>query len=82
MAKLSKRFLETTLKKYGAKRISEKAKIELSKNIEEQIKLISELAVRNARHFGRITLSKEDIQFALKSLKNKIFITLFIIAFV
>ena len=73
MTKISKRFIEMALKKHGAKRISKEAKIELSKNIEELIKHVSVLSVRNARHFGRITLSKKDIQFAIKSLKNKVY---------
>jgi histone H3/H4 len=70
MVKISKRFLETALKKHGAKRVSKEAKVELAKRIEELIKQTSKLAARNARHFGRITLSKKDIQFALESESN------------
>jgi len=49
------------MKKQGAKRVSEDAKVTLKELLEEYAKLITEKAVKVARHAGRNTIRREDI---------------------
>ncbi len=62
--------IKRILKKAGAKRISEKAAVELANILEyESIKILLE-AKRMAEHAGRKTVMKEDIRMAHKMMKK------------
>lgn len=63
---LSLAAMEKLLKKYGASRVSEDAKIALRLVIEENIKGVCEQAVKVALHAGRKTVKKEDVELASK----------------
>ncbi|MCK5854240.1 MAG: NFYB/HAP3 family transcription factor subunit [Sulfurovaceae bacterium] len=54
------------MKKAGADRISDGAKEELRKVIEENIKQIATKATKLANHAGRKTIKVEDIKLAYK----------------
>lgn len=58
--------MEKIIKKVGADRISEGAKEELRKIIEEKIGEISQIAIKLANHAGRKTIKTEDIKLAHK----------------
>jgi len=59
--------MEKIMKKVGANRISEGAKEELKTIIEENIKKITEKAIKLAIHAGRKTIKTEDIKLAFKN---------------
>ncbi|MDO5851222.1 MAG: histone family protein [Methanobacteriaceae archaeon] len=54
------------LKNAGAARISDDAKVELTKELEEIGMQISEEAVKIAKHAGRKTVKGEDIELVVK----------------
>ena len=56
------------LKHGGAERVSESAKEELAKYLEEQAAAITEIALESAKANGRKTLKSEDIIYAYKIL--------------
>lgn len=58
--------MEKIMKKAGADRISDGAKEELRKVIEENIKQIATKATKLANHAGRKTIKVEDIKLAYK----------------
>lgn len=58
--------MEKIMKKCGAERVSDKAKIVLQNIIEEKAEEISILAVRYAMHAGRKTIMPDDIKLAFK----------------
>ncbi|HDN90823.1 MAG TPA: histone [Candidatus Aenigmarchaeota archaeon] len=66
MAELSLSAMERILKKAGAKRVGESAKIVLREVLEEYAFQIASQAVLLARHGGRATVRGEDIKLALK----------------
>ena len=51
-------------------RVSEEAKIELKKIVENRFDLIVEKAISFARHAKRNTLMKEDIELAIKEIND------------
>lgn len=57
------------LKHGGAKRVSETAKEELAKYLEEQAAEITKLAIDSAYANGRKTLKAEDIIYAYQTLQ-------------
>ncbi len=71
MAKIPKKLIERLVKEFGAKRISNDAKEFINENILNYLKNITELAVKNARHFGRKLITKDDIEYAVKMLIHK-----------
>lgn len=68
MAKISEKTVEKIMKENNAKRIGNDAKELVSAHVSEIIKRISVLAARNAGHFGRKTITKEDIEYALSNI--------------
>jgi len=53
--------MEKILKKHGAKRVSEDAKVTLKEILEEQAKDLTQKAISAAKHANRITVRREDI---------------------
>jgi histone H3/H4 len=68
MAKLPLTPLGRIIKKGGAERVSEDAKIALSEYLENMTLEISEIALKNAEKEGRKTLKAEDIDVAYRYL--------------
>ena len=68
MIKIPKKLIERLMKEYGAKRISNEAKELIEKIINEKIQELTSLSTKNAHHFGRKLIKKEDIEFALKAI--------------
>lgn len=60
--------VERLLRKAGAKRVSENAKIELAKAIENYAMQLSKKAAELAKNARRKTVKVEDIKAALKEL--------------
>ena len=58
--------MEKILKKSGAERVSDKAKIALKQVIEEKAEEISQRAIKFAMHAGRKTVKAGDIKLAVK----------------
>lgn len=58
--------MEKILKKAGAARVSNDAKVELRDTIEEIADEIGEKAVKLAKHSGRKTIKSADIKLAAK----------------
>ncbi len=58
--------MEKILKKAGAERVSDKAKIALKNALEESAEDIGAKAVRLAMHAGRKTIKEGDIKLASK----------------
>ncbi len=58
--------MEKLLKKAGAPRVSDKAKLALKEALEEYALVLSEKAVKFASHAGRKTIKSEDIKLASK----------------
>ncbi|BDC36657.1 MAG: histone family protein [Candidatus Methanoliparum thermophilum] len=56
--------IERIAKKSGAERISEDAKVELAKILEDYGSKIASEAVKLAKHAGRKTIKTEDIKLA------------------
>ena len=53
--------MEKILKKYGAKRVSEDAKVTLKEILEEQGKTVAKRSIKLAKHANRDTVRREDI---------------------
>ena len=60
--------MDNLLKKAGVKRIGESAKSELKKILNERIEEVTKKAASFSAHAGRKTITKEDIELAVKSL--------------
>ena len=58
--------MEKLLKKEGAKRVSDSAKIALAESLEEYAEQLSLKAIKFAAHAGRKTVKSEDIKLAVK----------------
>ncbi|MEM2121101.1 MAG: NFYB/HAP3 family transcription factor subunit [Candidatus Woesearchaeota archaeon] len=58
---------EKFLKKSGAKRISEEAKLELKKSLEIIAEEITKMAFEFAKHARRKTIKEEDIKLAIQN---------------
>lgn len=58
--------MEKILKKCGAERVSDKAKMALKGIVEEQAEEIAVRAIRYAVHAGRKTVKAGDIKLAVK----------------
>lgn len=58
--------VERLLKKAGAQRVSESAKTELAKAIEDYAVEVARRAAELAKHSGRKTVKVEDIKMALR----------------
>jgi len=65
----SLKLMERILKNSGAKRVSVLAKQELALILKEYAEKIADLAIRNARHFGRKLITAEDIKKAFTFFK-------------
>ena len=73
MAKIfSTAAIEKVFKSQNAGRVSKDAKILLAKEIEEYAGEIADRSIRNASHFGRKTIMKEDIKEAKKEIRQTI----------
>jgi len=59
--------MEKILKKCGAERVSDKAKMALKSVVEEKAEEIAAKAIRYAVHAGRKTVKAGDIKLAMKS---------------
>jgi len=59
--------MEKLIRKSGAHRVSESAKEELRKILEDKAENISKKAIMFVKHAGRKTIKEEDIQLAAKS---------------
>ncbi len=59
--------MEKILKKCGAIRVSDKAKLAMKNIIEDKAVEISEQAIKYAMHAGRKTVKAEDIKLAFRS---------------
>ena len=71
MVRRSKRLLplaamETLLRKAGTERVSEDAKAELKRVLEQEAKRIATRAATFCRHAGRRTVMREDVILALR----------------
>ncbi len=66
MTELPKATMDKILRNAGAKRISDDAKIELAKVLEEIGEEVGREAVPYAKHAGRKTVKAEDIQLAIE----------------
>lgn len=62
--------LRRLFKKAGAKRVSDKAALELGKILEERTKKILDEAHELSKHSGRKTVMRQDIKMAKKSLEK------------
>ncbi|OYT34769.1 histone [Archaeoglobales archaeon ex4484_92] len=60
--------VERLLRKAGAPRVSEKAKTELAKAIEDYALKVAKKAAELAKHSGRKTVKVEDIKMAIRQL--------------
>lgn len=58
--------MEKILKKAGAERVSDKAKVALKFVLEEKAEEIAEAAIKFANHAGRKTIKVDDIKLAFK----------------
>ena len=58
--------MEKILKKHGAKRVSDSAKIELKDVLEDHAEKIALKAIKFSAHAGRKTIKAEDIKLAAK----------------
>lgn len=65
MKKIPTLTTEKLLKKATAKRVSEKAKIELSQILIDKLSYISIKAKKMAKHAGRKTIKEEDIKLSI-----------------
>ncbi len=70
MVKISLKLTERLLKEKGALRVSKEAKKLLAKTLKEEAEKIAFIAIKNAQHFGRKLITKEDIEFAKKQLNQ------------
>ncbi|MFH1399671.1 MAG: histone [Candidatus Woesearchaeota archaeon] len=59
--------MEKIMKKAGAERVSDKAKMALKTVLEEKADIISAQAVKLAMHAGRKTVKAGDVKLAAKS---------------
>ncbi len=66
MGRIPMRLIERLMKEYGAKRVSKEAKEAVIENINKLVEKLTQIAVKNARHFGRKLVMKEDIEAAIK----------------
>ncbi len=64
MEKLPKNLIKRLLKEHGAKRVSKEARDFMAEKIRGIIEDTVPIAVKNAKHFGRKLLTKEDIEMA------------------
>ncbi len=60
--------VERLLRKAGAARVSESAKVELAKAIEDYALKVAKKAAELAKHSGRKTVKVEDIKMAVRQL--------------
>ena len=58
--------MEKLLKKSGAERVADNAKVALREELEKFAEQLGEKAVRFARHSKRKTIKSEDIKLAVK----------------
>jgi len=58
--------MEKILKKHGAKRVSDTAKVELKNVLEDHAEQIALKAIKFAAHAGRKTIKADDIKLADK----------------
>ncbi len=61
--------VERLLRKAGAPRVSESAKVELAKAIEDYALKVAKKASELAKHSGRKTVKVEDIKMAVRQLQ-------------
>lgn len=66
----TKQPIRKIFKKAGAKRVSDKAAIELAKTLEEKTKLLVTEAKRLSEHAGRRTVMKQDVKMAKRVLEE------------
>jgi len=58
--------MEALMKKAGAERVSDKAKVALKDVLEQKAEEIAATAVKLAGHAGRTTVKAEDIKLAVR----------------
>ena len=58
--------MEKLLKKVGAERVADNAKVAMREELEKIADQIGEKAVRFARHSGRKTIKAEDVRLAVR----------------
>ena len=66
MTKIPKKLIERIIKEFGAKRVSNEAKELVIERVLSELEDMTHLAVKNAKHFGRKLITKEDIEFGFK----------------
>jgi histone H3/H4 len=59
--------MEKVMVEAGAERVSEDAKQELKRILEDYATMISEKAIKFAQHAGRKTIKVDDIKLAMKN---------------
>ncbi len=62
--------LRRLFKKGGAKRVSDKAALELGRILEERTKMLLDEAHELSKHAGRRTVMRQDIKMAKKNLEK------------
>jgi histone H3/H4 len=67
MPELALAAMERLLRRVGAHRVSDSAKIALREVLEENAEEIGRMAIKLAKHGGRKTIKAEDIKLALKT---------------
>ncbi len=66
--KIPLKIAERIFKDKGALRVSKEAREQLSLILKKEAEKIAVLSIRNALHFGRKLITKQDVEYALSQL--------------